>query len=290
MVGTLLATGCMVGSGDEGGGDPGGDDGTGNGDDSGGGGGGGGGSGGGGGGGAAVQMPPVNARVDYQLGGAYALPGGVQIVSRDRNAKPANGAYNICYVNGFQIQPNEESKWLANHPDLILRDNNGNPVIDADWDEMLIDISTAAKRTAVATVVGGWIEGCANAGFDALEIDNLDTFSRSVGRLTKANAVAMMRLFADVAHEHGLAVAQKNSAELVDRKAEMGTDFVVAEECNTYSECDDYTAAYGEHVIVIEYNQGDFNRGCSSFPNLSIVLRDRNLVMPSQSGYMFQGC
>jgi hypothetical protein len=248
------------------------------------------GDGSGGGGGAAMKMPPPNARFDYQLGGAYTLPGGVQIVSRDREAQPATGAYNICYVNGFQIQPSEESMWLADHPDLVLRDSAGNPVIDADWDEMLIDISTPAKRTAVAGVVGGWIKGCASAGYDALEIDNLDTFSRSGGRLTEANAIAMMRMFSDVAHEHGLAVAQKNSAELVGNKTAMGTDFVVAEECNTYSECGDYMDAYGEHVIVIEYTQTDFNRGCSQFPGLSIVLRDRNLKTPGQSGYVFADC
>ena len=153
IVGAVLASGCVVGSGGGGG------------DESGGGGGGGStgegsGSGSGSGSGVAMKLPPTNARFDYQLGGPYTPPGDVQIVSRDRNATPAAGAYNICYVNGFQIQPDEESTWLSEHPDLILRDANGNPVIDADWDEMLIDISTPAKRTAVAAVVGAWIEGC----------------------------------------------------------------------------------------------------------------------------------
>jgi hypothetical protein len=278
LVVALCATGCMVGSGDGAGGD----DDTGSGDGSGG--------DGSGGGGTAMQLPPLNASVDYQLGGAYTPAGGVQIVSRDRTATPASGAYNICYVNGFQIQPDEESIWLADHPDLILRDGSGDPVIDADWNEMLIDISTPAKRTAVAAIVGSWIEGCASAGFDALEIDNLDTYSRSGGRLTEADAVAMMRMFSDTAHAHGLAVAQKNSAELVGNKADMGTDFVVAEECNRYDECGDYTAAYGDHVIVIEYRDADFSKGCSAFPELSIVLRDRNLVTPTQSGYVFDDC
>lgn len=274
LVVALCATGCMVGSGDGGGGD----DDTGSGGD------------GSGGGGTAMQLPPLNASVDYQLGGAYTPAGGVQIVSRDRTATPASGAYNICYVNGFQIQPDEESSWLADHPDLILRDGSGDPVIDADWNEMLIDISTPAKRTAVAAIVGSWIEGCASAGFDALEIDNLDTYSRSGGRLTEADAIAMMRMFSDTAHARGLAVAQKNSAELVGNKADMGTDFVVAEECNRYDECGDYTAAYGDHVIVIEYRDADFSKGCSAFPELSIVLRDRNLVTPTQSGYVFDDC
>ena len=59
--------------------------------------------------GPAPQLPPHNANVDYQLGGAYAPPTGVEIVSRDRHATPAAALYSICYVNGFQIQPNEEA-------------------------------------------------------------------------------------------------------------------------------------------------------------------------------------
>jgi hypothetical protein len=235
-------------------------------------------------------LPPVNAGVDYQLGGAYPPPAAVEIVSRDRNAPAAAGLYNICYVNGFQIQPDEEQLWLDQYPDLILRDGNGDPVIDADWNEMLIDISTPDKRTQVAAIVDSWIAGCDAAGFDALEIDNLDSFTRSAGLLTEEHAVAAMRLYADASHARGMPAAQKNSAELVGRKIEMATDFVVAEECNRYTECDVYTAAYGDHVIVIEYRQVDFTAGCTAFPDLSIVLRDRDLVPMGTAGYVFDGC
>ena len=57
---------------------------------------------------APVALPPPNAGLDYQLGGAYPPPGDVKIVSRDRTDAPAPGLYNICYINGFQAQPNEE--------------------------------------------------------------------------------------------------------------------------------------------------------------------------------------
>ena len=238
-----------------------------------------------------LVLPPVNGGLDYQLGGAYVPASGVQIVSRDRTESPAAGLYNICYVNGFQIQPDEVSFWETNHADLILRDANGNPVIDPDWNEMLIDVGTPAKRTAVAAIVGSWITGCKQAGFDAIEVDNLDSFSRSGGRLTEADAVAAMRLFADAAHVEGVPAAQKNAAELVGRKADMATDFVVAEECNRFSECDVYTAAYGDHVLAIEYRRQDFTVGCGTWGGrLSIVLRDRNLAPRGQAGYVFDGC
>jgi hypothetical protein len=236
-----------------------------------------------------VVLPPVNAKFDYQLGGAYTPPTGVTVVSRDRTAPPANGIYNLCYINGFQIQPDEESMWMQQHPDLILRDG-GSPVIDPDWDEMLIDVSTSAKRDAVAAVVGGWIDGCHTAGFDAIEIDNLDSYTRSHSLLTEANAIAAMKLFSDRAHMVGMAIAQKNSSEIVVRKADLGTDFAVAEECNTFDECEMYTDGYGDHVIVIEYVRADFNTGCNAFPNLSIVLRDRDLVLPSSGAYVHDDC
>jgi hypothetical protein len=237
-----------------------------------------------------LALPPVNSAFDYQLGGAYSPPSGVAIVARDRTAAIAPGLYNVCYVNGFQIQPDEEDFWLTDHADLVLRDAAGDPVIDPDWDEMLIDVGTDAKRAAVAVIVGDWIRGCAADGFDAVEIDNLDAYSRSGGLLSEDDAVLAMRMFSDAAHAAGLAIAQKNSAEIVARRTELGTDFAVAEECNRYSECDVYTGAYGDHVLVIEYRQADFDIGCAAFPNLSIVLRDLDLVTPADAAYVFDGC
>jgi hypothetical protein len=241
-------------------------------------------------GGGTFALPPANAGLDYQLGGAYPPPAGVQIVSRDRNAPPAGVGYDICYVNGYQTQPDEEAFWLDDHPDLVLRDGNGDPVIDPDWNEMLLDITTSAKRAALADIVGGWIDGCAASGFDAVEIDNLDTYSRSGGLITEDHAVAFMALLSLRAHGAGLAVAQKNSAEIVGRRAEMGTDFAVAEECNLYDECDVYTGAYADAVLVIEYTESAFATGCASYPELSIVLRDLDLVTPSDPGYVHDGC
>jgi hypothetical protein len=43
-------------------------------------------------------------------------------------------------------------------------------------------------------------------------------------------------------------------------------------------------------VLVIEYRRADFNAGCAAYPNLSIVLRDVNLVTPGQGAYVYDGC
>ncbi|MBX7082846.1 MAG: endo alpha-1,4 polygalactosaminidase [Nannocystaceae bacterium] len=237
-----------------------------------------------------VSLPPPDGGLDYQLGGAYPPPRGTMIVSRDRHDAPADGLYNVCYVNGFQAQPDEESFWLDQHPELVLRDGNGDPVIDQDWDEMLLDTSTDEKRTALAAIMGEWIAGCGSDGYDAVEIDNLDSYSRSQGLLSQDDAVAYMALLSASAHDVGLAIAQKNSTEILDRADEMGTDFAVAEECSTYDECGDYVGVYGDAVLMIEYEAGDFDKGCTDWPGYSIVLRDVELSTPGGGGYVYDAC
>ncbi|MBL9103066.1 MAG: endo alpha-1,4 polygalactosaminidase [Myxococcales bacterium] len=238
----------------------------------------------------AFALPPPDGGFDYQLGSAYPPPDGVVIVTRDRTAAPAPGLYNLCYVNGFQAQPDAADWWLDEHPDLVLRDGMGDPVIDVDWDEMLLDTGTPEKRAAIAAIVGEWIAGCAADGFDAVEIDNLDSYSRSMDLLTQDDNVATMALLSAAAHAAGLAIAQKNSTELLDRRAEMGTDLAVSEECSTYDECGDYVGVYGDAVLMIEYIAPDFAAGCAAWPGHSIVLRDLDLVGPRDGGYVFDAC
>lgn len=96
------------------------------------------------------------------------------------------------------------------------------------------------------------------------------------------------------AHGAGLAAAQKNSSESSQRlRDEAGFDFVVAEECAVFDECDAYREVYGEHVIDIEYSDTDldFARACADgvLP-ASAVLRDRLLTGPDDPDYVFETC
>ncbi|GAB6897201.1 endo alpha-1,4 polygalactosaminidase [Kineosporia succinea] len=238
-----------------------------------------------------VTLPPVNGKVDYQLGGAYTPPSGVKIVTRDRTAKPVKGAYNICYVNGFQVQPGEEGWWKKNHPNLLLKDRNGKYVVDEDWDELMLDTSTAAKRKQLTAIVGTWFDGCAAKGFKAVEPDNLDSYSRSGKLLTKAQAVAYSKLLAARAHTAGLAIGQKNTMELGKQGKSAGLDFAVTEECGRYDECGDYTKVYGNHVIVVEYTKKAYAKTCKQYGSkLSVVLRDYDVSPKGTKGYVYQAC
>ncbi|SDD73048.1 endo alpha-1,4 polygalactosaminidase [Nocardioides lianchengensis] len=222
----------------------------------------------------AVDQLPVGTGVDYQLGGNRSVPDDVGIVVRERTARPA-GRYDVCYVNGFQTQPNEKRFWKKRRH-LLLRDGAGKVVVDEAWGEWLLDIRTPQKRRALARVVGRWTAGCARAGYEAVEYDNLDSFTRSHGLVRKRHAVAFSRLLTRRAHRVGLAVGQKNLAGFHGRR--VGFDFAVAEECGRYDECGQYAAEYGRRVLVIEYRRQDLVKTCREYGDrLAVVYRDRDL-------------
>jgi hypothetical protein len=57
------------------------------------------------------------------------------------------------------------------------------------------------------------------------------------------------------------------------------------------TECGDYIEYYGEHVLMIEYRDSDFNNGCNQYgATHSIVRRDLDLVTPSNSAYIYDAC
>jgi hypothetical protein len=232
----------------------------------------------------AVRLPPRTAGFDYQIGGPYRPPAGVRIVSRDRSASPAPGLYNVCYVNAFQAQPGERASWPA---DLLLRDAHGELVVDKDWNEPLLDIRTPAKRRRVAERVDRWIDGCAAKGFDAVEPDNYDSYTRSRHLLTADDATAFITLLARHAHARHLAIGQKNTVELAGDRKRTGLDFAVAEECAEYDECGTYAKAFDDRVLVVEYSDAGLRKAVAGFGGrLSIVRRDVLVSTPGSDGYV----
>jgi hypothetical protein len=234
---------------------------------------------------------PVGAALDYQLGGAYDPPSGTGIVVRDSTEQPASGVWNVCYVNGFQTQPGVEwpDEWL-------LHRSSGELLVDPGWpDEHLFDLADATTREAVAERMRSTVQGCADDGFDAVEFDNLDSYTRSDGAFDLDDAVAFATLLVGEAHDAGLLAGQKNTAELEGRgRDEIGFDFAVVEECDRYAECDALTSVYGERVLAVEYTDDlrETVEGlCSreSTPR-STVVRDRDLVTPDDPAYSFARC
>jgi hypothetical protein len=241
-----------------------------------------------------VAGPPVHGAFSYQIGGAFAPDAGVGIVDRDRLAAPAAGVYNVCYLNAFQAQPGEVRWWRARHRRLLLV-RRGRAIVDRAWHEPLLDTSTAVKRRALARIVGGWVDGCARAGFAAVEPDNLDSWDRSQGALTRADNLAFAALLIARAHARGMAIAQKNAAEVARAGRRLGFDFAIAEECQPNRECGLYLRAYGREVIEIEYpdngGPGTFAAACRARgARISIVYRDRAVTPAGHAGFLERRC
>lgn len=248
----------------------------------------------------ASEGPLPEGGFDYQLGGSYPSPEGVTTVVRDSSAEPEPGLYSVCYVNGFQTQPGELDRWLEEAPDLLLRDADGELVEDPGWpDELLLDTSTPEGREQIAVILSATVDRCADAGFDAVEFDNLDSHLRSGGLLTVDDNLALATELVVLAHDRGLDAAQKNAAEEAERGGdEAGFDFAVVESCAAWSECAEYTDAYGpDNVLAVEYPEDledaglTFDEVCgdSAVPPRT-VLRDLELVAADAPGYVYDTC
>ncbi len=252
---------------------------------------------------ADVVLPPTAGVFDYQLGGAYdeveidGTAAAIDVVVRDATAEPLAGAYSVCYVNGYQTQPADAEFWL-DHDDLLLHDESGDPLIDPDWpDEYILDPSTAEQREDILDVFAPIIAGCADDGFDALEIDNFDTWTR-FDAIAEEDAHALAQGYAELAHASGLAIAQKNAAEVTEvGHDEIGFDFAITEECGVWDECAAYTDVYGDHVLQIEYPDAleeagiDFADVCERDDRAPLtILRDRDLVRDDKPAYVYESC
>jgi hypothetical protein len=218
--------------------------------------------------------PPAGARWDYQIGEVSEYTPAPAAVSRDNAEKPWAGLYNICYINAFQSQPGDRSltkSWLV---------VAGSPVEDPNWPgEYVLD--TRSHRADLVKAFTPVMSTCADKGFDAVEFDNLDSYERSKGGLTMADNLSYVKDLIDVAHDRGLAVAQKNTVEFVGRAP---FDFAVAESCLLYDECGEYTREYST-VLDVEYIEemtaSVFSKKCTAAVNSgsapSFVLRDRDV-------------
>nr|CEL14106.1 DNA for SgaA, complete cds [Kibdelosporangium sp. MJ126-NF4]CTQ88473.1 DNA for SgaA, complete cds [Kibdelosporangium sp. MJ126-NF4] len=247
-----------------------------------------------------VKLPPAGGQFDYQIGGPYDPDGTVKIVSRDRTAPPADVEYNICYINAMQTQPDEENNpnpelvgttawYLKYHNDLVLKGKDGKPVMDGEWGEAVLDIRTAAKQKALLEVQKPWIDGCKASKYDAIEPDNLESYSHSEGAFPFARNREYMVEFVKYARGLGLAVAQKNTVEEygADGKNVVGFSFAIAEQCGTYEECPAYREVYGNLYYEIEYFEDPddmegvgFTRECEDHGTTTSIIRRDKMVTP----------
>lgn len=237
-------------------------------------------------------QPPPGVGFDYQLGGDYPLPAGAELVVRQWSGGSADeDAYSVCYINAFQTEAE------PGHPDSIINWPEGlvwDEAEDPEWPgEHPIDISSNRNRRTAVDFITHRFQECVERGFDAVELDNLDTFTRYPDApFDRDDAIAYARLLVDAATELGLAVGQKNTPELLDvARTEIGFGFAIVEECGQFEECQAYVDTYEGRVYDVEYTDEGLTAACEAIGDVAgVVQRDVGLVTPEAAEYVFTTC
>ena len=110
-------------------------------------------------------------------------------------------------------------------------------------DENNQEPASAENRESILSIIGPAIDGCARSGFEAVEIDNLDTWTR-FDRINPKGAQALAPTKIKHTNRKGLAIGQKNAAEIAaTAHDDWGFDFAITEECGVFEEYGSYAAA-----------------------------------------------
>ncbi len=104
-------------------------------------------------------------------------------------------------------------------------------------------------------------------------------------------AAAALRRHVQVAPDDAQLVAEARARLRQALGGVLDDDHPVAEECGEWDECGDYTDAFGDRVIVIEYTAKGLSKACAGFGDeLSIVRRDLDVSPKGGSGYVRETC
>lgn len=176
---------------------------------------------------------------------------GSEATSEDVRALHERGMTVICYINAGaweEWRPDAEE-----YPAAII--GTAYP----GWEgERFVDIR---QMDLLGPILAARLDDCAAKGFDAVDPDNVDTYNADTGfPLTAADQLAFNRWLAAEAHARGLAIGQKNVAELAVDLVDT-FDFAVTEDCLVDGWCADMApyATAGKPVLMIEYTDRDLS-------------------------------
>lgn len=208
--------------------------------------------------GAKQWVPVPNGPFHWQLQGILDVDDAIRVVGADLfdtsadqvAAWRAAGQYPICYINVGAVED-----WRDDAKDFPSE------VIGAPywgWDgENWLDIR---RFELFANVIRARLDLCRDKGFLAIEPDNIDAFeadqsSKPTGfDITRADQLRYVNWLITEAHKRGLAIGQKNGADLVpDLVGQM--DFALLESAyrlGFMGEFDPYIGQ-GKPVFAVEY-------------------------------------
>jgi len=173
-------------------------------------------------------------------------PDGTTLDSAAVAAIHATGAHAVCYVDAGTWED-----WRPDasaYPTSVLGRSDGWP------GERWVDIRATA---VLLPILAARVAKCAEAGFDAVDFDNVDGYTNDTGfPLTAAQQLTFDTDLAQLAHARGLSVGLKNDLGQLGQLQSV-FDFAIDEQCAAYAECGAYAGWTAAHkaVVEIEYHR-----------------------------------
>ena len=189
------------------------------------------------------------------------------------DALHAKGSRVVCYVSvgSYEDWRPDAAQFPA---ELLGKDYEGWP------GEKWLDIRQIDK---LAPILRARLDLCKTKGFDALEPDNLESYTNDTGfPLTYADQLRFALWLAEEAHARGLAIAQKNAPDQAGDLAGL-YDFAVIEDAFYYDWADEMSVYIqaGKPVFAVEYTDLEWNfmDYCRASRKLgfSLILKHREL-------------
>ena len=106
---------------------------------------------------------------------------------RPRGRRPRPGA--TTSATSTASRPSRTRAVLGRHPALVLREAGRAAGRRRGVGRVAARRPHRGQAEGLARIVGRWTRGCADDGFDAVEYDNLDSFTRSHGLLRRRQAM-----------------------------------------------------------------------------------------------------
>ncbi len=152
------------------------------------------------------------------------------------------------------------------------------------WDgEKFLDIR---RIDVLAPIMRARLDMIKAKGFDAVEPDNMDSYTNNTGfNITEQDVINYCKWLADEAHSRGLSIGQKNATELSDELVDS-FDWILLEDAfaDDFQEEAKIYITKNKAVFTTEYtdrmNENDFlNTVCSQASNLkyTAILKEREL-------------
>jgi hypothetical protein len=169
------------------------------------------------------------------------------------------GAHALCYVDAGTDEP-----FRPDHPAYVAFDAScggcllGKPVGGFREERWLNINDDQGQRAFVLGQVATRVDRCKDAGFDAVEFDNVDAYTNDTGLpLSAASQLLFDTALANLAHARGLTVGLKNALDQIPELLPY-FDFSIDEQCQQFDECallDPFLMA-SRPVFQVEYNVG----------------------------------